>query len=687
MPSNTQNAVTAALPDASIERLRATWIHRLLTIAVPWAVAVVAAIGAAEGHAHWGGRGIVTIAAVVGLAAGVAVVTGAAWAVTRHRPRLLRAHSAATAATAGAWLCLAVTTGVGNGLTSSLAVLVGATLCLTWNLRPHAKTAVPGTAGAAIADLFEQATEPAGLKGAKMALGNVSGRKANALVKLVPGEQTAEDLVRRLPNIESGMKLPPGALTAAAHLDRADLARLTLSDPRLMRRPIPWPGPSNPGASIAEPICPGMYQDGDLVVLVVTGHHVQIMGMTGSAKSLGGGWNYLGEVITRYDAAVFAADVTKGDQTLGPLRIALHGLATDMPGTRALLAAMHSIVRPRTDYLASRGLQRWQRDCGLTYLIVWLEECPDILDQLTSKQMDGFISMVKAMRSAGMTVVMSLQRSTYDQMPTILRGQLANWTFGVANSADAKYGLSERQEEAGAAPERWQNTQPGMAYLDAPGIPDDRIAMPMRCYFWGEDASIMAAHAAKFPASERPLDDLTARLLASAAAAWTKTGPAPAVAAPAAGDGEDQADETDDEDDDDQADEDEATPEEVRAEYLTEPDPDPELAADIDDEAIGRTSDGEEEFASMAFPAPKRAEPAEARARFRELLTEWVNEGRQEFGTSDLYELLDAVGMSRAWLHKQINTAIEDGLIEPVTEEERGRFGRYTLLEPEPALA
>src|SRR5579859_4974417 len=100
MPSNTQNAVTAALPDASIERLRATWIHRLLTIAVPWAVAVVAAIGAAEGHAHWGGRGIVTVAAVVGLAVAVAVVTGAAWAVTRHRPRLLRAHSAATAATA-----------------------------------------------------------------------------------------------------------------------------------------------------------------------------------------------------------------------------------------------------------------------------------------------------------------------------------------------------------------------------------------------------------------------------------------------------------------------------------------------------------------------------------------------------------------------------------------------------------
>jgi hypothetical protein len=501
------------------------------------------------------------------------------------------------------------------------------------------------------------------------------------------------------------MHLPPGSITAAEHPDRADYAQVTLSDPRAMKLPVPWAGPYRPGGSIAEPIRPGVWQDGDDVLWTVPGHHVQIMGKTGAGKGFGGAWGYLGEVITREDAAVFAADITKGMQTLGPIAPALHALALDLPSTKALLADMLAIVKPRTDYLASRGLQKWERGCGLTYLILWLEEVPDILDKLTSKQMEAFESLVKTLRSAGMEIDMSLQRSTYDQIPTLLRGQMASWCFGVQNSADAKYGLSERQEEDGAAPERWGSSQPGMAYLDAPGIPDDRIAMPMRCWFWGDNADVMKAHAAAFPASARPLDALTARLLADAQAARDRLSPRPAAALRPAGEDQESDDEIspsrnrdgaefgsgDDEDEDqdqDQdadgdADEDEDSPETVRAEYLTEADPDPELAAGIDD-PIEAPADA---FGALEFPpAAESIDPAEARVRFRELLAEWLDEGRQEFATSDLYALLDAppagTGLSRAWLHKQINAAIEDGLIEPVTEGERGRFGRYELLEP-----
>jgi hypothetical protein len=681
------NAPTHAVPDSSIERLRAVWIHRLLSLAAPWAVGLLTALGAAKAHAVWGDRGAGTAAAVAGLAVGAVIVTAAAWAVTRHRSVLLRVHSAATAAVAGGWLCLAAVTGLHSPATVYLGVVAGGVTCLTWNIRrDHRPPQTADTAAAKITDLFEDAAAPAGVKGAKMTVREIGPRKIRGLVRLVPGEQTAADIVRRTANIESGMKLPPGSITASEHQDRADLAEVTLTDPRVMRQPIPWPGPSRPGASIAEPIRPGLWQDADPVLWVIPGHHVQQMGMTGSGKGFGGCWGYLGEVITREDAAVFAADITKGEQTLGPLRPALHHLASDLTDTRALLADMRAIVRPRTDYLASRGFQKWERGCGLTYLIVWLEECPDIFDKLTTKQMEAFESLIKAMRSAGMTIVLSLQRSTYDQMPTILRGQLANWTFGVANSSDAKYGLSERQEEGGAAPERWQNSQPGMAYLDAPGIPEDRLAMPMRCWYWGDDASVMTAHAAAFPASARPLDALTARLLADATAARLALSPRrpAAVAAPELpADDDDQADAAelpaDDEDADIDADEDEDDPEVVRAEYLTEPDPDPDLTAGIDD-AIEPPADV---FGALEFPEPDRADPAEARARFRELLAEWVEDGRQEFATSDLYELLSAVGMSRAWLHKQINAAIEDGLIAPVTDAEKGRFGRYELCEPE----
>jgi hypothetical protein len=690
MPTNMS---AHAVPDSSIERLRAVWIHRLLSLAAPWAVALLVAVGAAKAHEVWGHRGAGTAAAVAGLAVGSAIVTAAAWAAMRHHPSLARAHSAATAAVAGGWLCLATVTGLRSPVTAYLAVLLGAVTCLTWNIRRDNKgQPASDTSAARITDLFADAADPAGLKGAKMTVTQVSPRKIKGLLKLRPGEHTAADAVRRAANLESGMHLPPGSITAAEHPDRADYAQITLTDPRLMRTPIPWPGPSRPGASIAEPVRLGLWQDADPAEVTVPGYHVQVMGMTGSAKSLGGGWNWLGEVITREDAAVFCADITKGDQTMGPLRPALHGLASDLSETRGLLADFRAIVRPRTDYLASRGLQRWARGCGLSYLVLWLEECPDIFDALTEKQMEAFTSLIKTMRSAGMTIVLSLQRSTYDQMPTILRGQLANWCFGVANSADARYGLSERQEEGGAAPERWQSGQPGMAYLDAPGVPEDRIAMPMRCFFWGDDASVMAAHAVRFPASDRPLDVLTARLLADAAAARLAASPRPVPArpavlrvagtGPAADEDQDAAAEPVPATDADDQDEDQDDPEAVRAEYLTEPDPDPELAAAIDD-PIDLPAD--DVFAALAFPAGDKSDPAQARARFRSQLVEWLDEGRQEFATADLYPLLEAVGLGRGWLHKQINAAIEDGLIAPVVDAEKGRFGRYELCEPEAA--
>jgi hypothetical protein len=687
------------IPDSSIERLKAVWIHRLLSLAAPWAVGLLV-LGAAVGcHAAWAGHGARTGAAVAGVAAGAVVVAVSAWLALRHHTALMRAHAAATALAGGGWLCLAAVTGPGAAATAYLGIVGGITTCLTWNIRRAHKPGAQDILSAAdkISDLLTDAAEPAGVKGARMSVRKVTGRKAEGLVHLVPGEQTADDLVRRIGNIESGAKLPPGSLVATPHLDRADLAQFTLTDPRFMRKPIPWPGPYSAGGSIAEPIRPGLWQDAEPVLWTIPGYHIQLMGMTGAGKGFGGAWGYLGEVVTREDCAVLAVDITKGDQTLGPLRPALHRFETAPDGARALLADVRSIVKPRTEYLASRGLQRWERGCGLTYLVLWLEECPDILDLLASKGMEAFESLVKAMRSAGMTIGMSLQRSTYDQMPTLLRGQLAQWCFGVANSADARFGLSERQDDGGANPALWQNGQPGMAYLDAPGVPDERITMPMRCWFWGDDATVMTAHAARFPASDRPLDVLTARLLADAAAAREKLTPA-VEAGPADDEDEDESTHADlrlqknahgisspeNEDEDQELDEDmedEDDPEAVRAEYLTERDPDPELAAGIDDEIEVPDDD----FGALQFLEPEgRMDPAAARDLFRKQLADWQDEGRQDFATADLYDLLTQTGFSRAWLHKQINAAIEDGLIEPVTDAERGRFGRYELCEPGP---
>jgi hypothetical protein len=144
---------------------------------------------------------------------------------------------------------------------------------------------------------------------------------------------------------------------------------------------------------------------------------------------------------------VLAADITKGRQSLGPLEESLHRFETSKAGVRKLVTDVEAQLKPRTDWLSDRGFVNWERGCGLAYWVIWLEECPDILDALGDKGLDTFMRVLKAVRSAGGTVVMSLQRSDYSQMPTLARGQLANLTFGVNNSHDAAFGLSDAQDD------------------------------------------------------------------------------------------------------------------------------------------------------------------------------------------------------------------------------------------------
>src|SRR5690606_11319368 len=162
---------------------------------------------------------------------------------------------------------------------------------------------------------------------------------------------------------------------------------------------------SRPGASIAEPLRVGLWQDGEDVEHTIVGHHLQIMGKSGSGKSEGAAWNYLAEMVSRSDVVVVACDITKRDQFLGPLRPALHRLDTIKAGARAQVEDMHRVMGARMDYLAKKGLTKWQPGCGLSYLVWWLEEFPDIGDAI---DMTKFLSIVKALRSAGGTIVMIL---------------------------------------------------------------------------------------------------------------------------------------------------------------------------------------------------------------------------------------------------------------------------------------
>lgn len=637
--------------DTSWDRVKAAQASKVMTLAPPYLVWLIfGGVGMAF-HALFGtGPGAPWSA--IGLTLVTVALSLVTWLVSHQRGILGRGSATSTTAAVGMWVTIASVAGVTQPVVGWLWLAGGLGLCAAWNIRTVIREKV-GMSGVSdpLAYLFNASKDQAGLAGARMATIEAGERKIEAAMALPAGQKTVGDAQKRTEYIEGAMGLPPGTMTIAADVDRADRALVTFSDPRVLRTPLPYPGPSRPGASIAEPLRPGVWQDADDVEYVIVGGHLQIMGKTGSAKSLGAGWNLLGEIFTRPDAAVLAADLSKGEQTLGPCREGLHRFETTKEGVSKLIRDVYGQIKPRTDYLSSHGFTAWEPGCGLTYWVVWFEEAAKIFSQVSDKDEEMFQEIVKEIRSAGGSVVISLQRADWTQMSTLVRGQLSKMCHGVENSHDAAFGISEAQDQAGCRPELWGSRYPGMAYLDAPSVEEARIAMPLRTFLWDKTGEQMREHCAQWPAATKTLDEFTAAIVGTTAT----------MTAAAGQPGDDQDDEAFD-------------PESV----ITTPDPDPTITAGLDDPIEDDPDDEPFEFVTQQ---PKMS-PETARGLVLAQLAAWIDEGRQDFTTKDMRPIWEQAGMTRAWCQGFLRKLRADGVIGYDDTEQRN-----TLLQrPEVAV-
>jgi hypothetical protein len=669
MTRSTKSSQVTVMEDTSLDRVYAAGVSRLFTLAPPWVAEGISVAGAGVFHAYWGD----SMWWAVGLLPPTGLLTALAWKLSHHRSSLRRMHATATTAVTGVWFAAATSVGPFEGHAMSYFTVVGSvTTALTWNMAYAIRQqGGEGRGDDALRELFGEKADVVGLPGSKMHTIKATAHKVLAKLVTPSGTRTLEDMQRKRGNIEAALQLPAGSVSVALDEDRADHAQVTITDPRVMKNPIPWPGPSRPGESIAEPVRIGLYQDADDALYTVLEHHLLTMGMSGSGKSFGGLWSLLAEVITRCDVAVWAADITKKTQTLGALAPALDWFVTSKKDAMAMLDAVQAIIAPRTDYLASKRLKGWEPGCGLTFLVVVLEEASDILAAMTDKQLDRFVSTMRAARSAGIFIDASLQRAIWNQLDTNARAQFAGaMCFGVQNDKDAGFGLPDHVLEAGATPERWQSNRPGTCYLSAPGVPEEKLAIPVKTFFF-EDAQ-MRAHALANPASARPLDEATMRAAGQAYAQRTAPSdiagddtPETVTTAAMA----DDAAHTEDED---------VTS--TTEEYQTTPDPDPSIQATMDDE-IGEPPFTDEEEENFAFVRPaEKMTPAEALDEVLAQLSDWAETGREHFETRDLRPVLDRTGYSRAWALKQIKKLVEDEVLE------HGEDGGYTILKT-PAMA
>jgi hypothetical protein len=436
--------------------------------------------------------------AIAGLSAGGVGLTALTARVSAGRPAI-RAHTTITAAAGAAWCTAATIVDPTTHPLIDMWLIGGAAVALSWNIRRLLGRA----------DKDGNKTESEFFKSVKLAGAKVRGEievspnKVTAPLQLPPGQMTADDVAGAKGRLASALSVSANAVRVTPDPEHHDRATVTVVPVDMLKTPTPWSGPSAFGGSISAPLVVGIYEDGELLRLWLPGDktgdtprnatHMIVMGMNGAGKSHGG-LLAMTEILTRSDVILWVADPAKGLQTLGPIAPYVDWAELNPEGAQTMVDSLPDVIRARASELGRRGYDQWAPGCGLPYLVVWIEEAAPVV-----RDSETMIDIAQQARSAGISLVLSLQRPSYRNITTDVRQQMgAVWCYGVKSIDDAAFALSEDLIDAGANPAAWGNKKPGYSYLEAPGIEDDRMVQPTRT-FATTTADLVAAIKAAAP--------------------------------------------------------------------------------------------------------------------------------------------------------------------------------------------
>jgi len=627
-----------------------------------WVVFTVSGLGLRYGFPH-----LRLLAMLLAIAAG-SVLLVFSLHLSKHRSTLPgRVIGPVTAVLAV--LSLSVFLIYGFSVHLCLVYLIGGgTVCSGWDLWMLSADTLD------LAAVFNAQAGAAGAPGARMTVmrqprGKGTGRGVVKALLRLPADpaMTAEETADRVGHFENVTGRPAGSFSLSALPDHGGVAEVTIAPPGLLTaRPLPWPGPSAPGADMSVPFRISRLADGrDFLYPRLPIGHRKVCGRTGSGKTETVAWNLIAEGITREGYAAMAIDIGKGEQFLGPLRPALHHLATDQEGAAALMAAWHRMRLARHSFLAKSHLTEWAPGCRLSFLDLYMEEAADILLQLgtTTRHREAGQYMVSdwaqdvaEFRSAGISVTASFQRPTKDQaVSAVALSQMGSFCFGVSRADDMVFGLSPEQRDRGARPTLFSTpAHRGMFYADTETVPEDVKAMPMRGWYWGPGAGLIAEYAAQWPASARPLDDVTGEALEAVPGPLASTAfPAPiplselGVPAP-----------PDDEPGDEGGDDGMEVPLAPVRQLFAAPKP----------------------RAVVPERLPAKPSQDEAEAYVRAMITRWQAEGVRDFIKRDWDPILGVIQRSHSWLYNTMfPKLVMDGILMRHAD---GRLTRWEILIP-----
>jgi hypothetical protein len=449
-------------------------------------------------HARWGHG-----SAMVWIAAGLTTSTFAiAWLVLvagRDRTPIARLHSLVTTVLVGLHLIASSQLGPWSSPLIDLWLWGAATVVTTWSIRLRIASSATLHGGS----IWDQTLAIAGIEG-RFRPTKATAERVQGTLQLNAGE-TVDDAQKRLPALASALAVPPSGVRMTVDPDNASRAGLTVVRHDVLRRPIPYQGPSLIGGSCAEPYRIGRYEDMEpaLLPIDIPGmglSHLLVQGMTGAGKT-GAANVIMAEKFTRVDVYTIVIDTVKGPQTLRPW---LPGLDwVEQTESRAL--ALFNCLKDNTiPYLSNQlgrlGLDKWKPGCGLPRLDIHIEEASGLVSGCPD-----FARVCERSRSVGIGLTASLQRSSYTSIDVAARSQFGTvLCLGVKEEEDARFALPDEVVDAGADPSRWQNRQPGCAFLTGPGIAKDRWTTPLRIELPTVDELLLLAryngqHGAQLP--------------------------------------------------------------------------------------------------------------------------------------------------------------------------------------------
>lgn len=651
-PARTRSGLFTFLSDKAIQHSApfAVWLAE-------WPVAAAA-------HWQWGGS---TVASAFLTLSAVGITGTTWWAGQEHglkRQRLVMAT--ATAACASSWFAGAAIGGPTTELAVNSWLMGGPTIALAWAVKRSLRT----TENTQATDGSEKGLlEKIGLARARARQPKVEPNKVTVPVELDRGKQTHDDAAKAAKGLAGVVGVPENAVRWEKDPEDAGRGQYVIVPEDMLKEPTPWPGPSCPGGSIADaPIPVGIYEDGPVCAIWFNGdedagrnaQHYQVMGMTGAGKSQGGRVALV-DLMTRRDVVLWLLDPSKGTQTFGPILPGADWAALSMKECQQVIGVLPPVITARANELGKHGFDQWTPEAGaklnMPYLIVWFEEVAKLFR-------DGvdLAPIAQEARSAGISLVFSLQRSSHTSMDTDVRANIGGaGVFGTNSATDSGFALSDDTMDAGARPEAWKNNKPGYSYWEASGLDEERFATPTRTYLM--DKQVAAAAIAQYRTVRAP-DAGPVTAAAAGPAYENRTRYDSAEQAGAAQPVEEATGDADLDADD-------------MALHATDPEY-ADLHVDIDRE-LPPVPEGMDIPLVQPGGTVKEKTREEALDELELVLNELVDAGRLEFGPKDITPYLARIGKGASWVRREFRRLEADGTLS--TTDEAGVY-RINVAQP-----